>query len=87
MLDLAHQSATFRTLRELADGGMGILCVTHDPNLASVYADKMAILDAGKIQVLGSPDQVISSSIFQTLYGDSVEILTLGDRGFAVLPR
>ena len=58
-----------------------------DPNLASVYADKMAILDAGKIQAIGSPDQIFSSGIFQTLYDDSVEILSLGDRGFAALPR
>ncbi len=87
MLDLAHQSATFRALRGLADEGMGVLCVTHDPNLASVYADTMAILDAGKIRAIGTPDEVLSSGIFQTLYGDSVEILTLGDRGFAVLPR
>lgn len=46
-------------MRQLAHGGMTMLVVTHEMKFASEVADRVAFLDAGRIQEIGSPAQVL----------------------------
>jgi iron complex transport system ATP-binding protein len=71
-LDLPHQVRFFRLLHELARDGMGIAVVTHDVNLASLYADRLLMLSAGRILSLGPPPQVLTEKRVAEVYGADV---------------
>ncbi len=46
-------------MRDLAQGGMTMVVVTHEIGFAREVADRVAFFDAGEIQELGTPEEVI----------------------------
>ena len=48
-LDPSVQRAVLTELRRLADAGMGILFITHDLRLLPGFADRLVVMDAGRI--------------------------------------
>lgn len=59
-LDLHHQHALFRAVRQFARRGVGILLVVHDLNLAARYADQILVMDRGKAVLSGPPKAVLT---------------------------
>lgn len=59
-LDLAHQHACLRIARRLAEAGAGVLAILHDPNLAALHADRVALLVDGCLTAQGSPGEVLT---------------------------
>ncbi len=47
-----------RLLRRLRAGGMGIVLVEHDVEAVLALADRVAVLDDGRLIALGTPDEV-----------------------------
>jgi branched-chain amino acid transport system ATP-binding protein len=47
-------------LRHLASRGTGILLVEHDLRLVGEVADRVTVLDQGRVLARGTPDQVRS---------------------------
>jgi polar amino acid transport system ATP-binding protein len=47
-------------MRQLARGGMTMLVVTHEMKFASEVADRVVFLDAGRIEEIGTPAQVLN---------------------------
>ena len=58
-LDLLHQVALYRILQGLCNGGMLVVSVTHDLNLAGMYADRLILLRAGRVAADGAPARVM----------------------------
>jgi len=59
-LDLSHQHHTLGIAKQLAQAWhVGVLVVLHDLNLAALYADWIALLKDGALQVVGTPDLVL----------------------------
>jgi iron complex transport system ATP-binding protein len=58
-LDLLHQVALYRILQGLCSGGMLVISVTHDLNLAGMYADRLILLRAGQVAADGPPASVM----------------------------
>jgi len=54
-LDSAGQLELMRTLKSLAEEGCGIIAVMHDLPLAFTFADKITVLNNGKIAYSGAP--------------------------------
>jgi len=75
MLDLEHQSKLFRAFRERADAGLGVLVVTHDINLAARWADRLLLLQAGRILAQGSAVEVLRPEPLQAVFGPHFELL------------
>ena len=48
-------------MRELADSGMTMICVTHEMAFAREVADRVIFMDGGYIVEQGDPDQVIGN--------------------------
>lgn len=69
-LDLAHQHAALASARRRADHGLGVLAVLHDLNMAAGYADRVAIIEKGRLTAVGPTqstlDPVLLSRIFAT---------------------
>ena len=71
-LDLHHASGIFKLLSSLAQDGPGIVIVTHDINLASLFCDRIIILKNGAIKADGTPNKIITTDIMQSLYGKDI---------------
>ena len=74
-LDIKHQIAFFDIIKGLnRDEGMTVVAVTHDMNLASLYCDRIMLLNNGSIHVIGSPGEVITESNIKEVYDTDVLI-------------
>jgi len=57
-LDPEMISEVLDVMRELAESGMTMLCVTHEMGFARAAADRIAFFDAGNIVEQGTPAQI-----------------------------
>jgi len=48
--------------------------ILHDLNLAAQYADRLVVLDKGKLQAYGPPAEVITAELIQRLYDVPVDV-------------
>jgi iron complex transport system ATP-binding protein len=85
-LDLHHQLRVFELLARLAQEGRAVLVVTHDANLASQFATRVALLHEGRLAALGSPAQVLRREVLEPVYGPHLHFGTLPDGAPFVLP-
>jgi len=68
-LDLHHQHQTLSTLRRWSrESGVGVVAVLHDLNLALRYVDQVWVLDGGRLQAQGPPDQVLTPALVQRVW-------------------
>jgi iron complex transport system ATP-binding protein len=75
-LDLEHQSTLLNLFSMLArEKGLAVLMVLHDLNSASLYADQVALLVSGKIQALGTPEEVITAENLARVYRVPVNVI------------
>jgi iron complex transport system ATP-binding protein len=74
-LDLAHQHAVMRLLRQLTQQGVGVIAVLHDINLAGAYADQVLVMSQGRIDTLGPCEQVLQPSLVERVWGVVCESL------------
>jgi iron complex transport system ATP-binding protein len=87
-LDLRHQEDTMRNARRLASSGAAVVVVLHELSLAGAYADRIALVSAGRIARIGTPGEVLTADLVREVYGLEVEILTQEGTGRPiVLPR
>ena len=61
-LDYAAKQALVTLLRGWRDEGMAILLVTHDVELAAEAADRVILLEEGRVSASGSPREVLADS-------------------------
>ena len=87
MLDLHHQAELFRMLRRLAGEGLGVLCVTHDFNLAAAFAEELVLLRDGRITARGTAEEVLDAEHLAPLFGDHFELIPRAGAASVVLPR
>lgn len=81
-LDLQHQSSLLNLTRKLCqEKNLAVLIVLHDLNLASMYADQVALLVDGKLQAIGNPEQVLTSETLSAVYHVPVHVIPHPDYG------
>lgn len=68
-LDLKHQISMYRLLAELGRDGMLVVSVTHDLNLALQFADRVLVLDRGRIASDGEPAEVFTPQLIDAVFG------------------
>jgi iron complex transport system ATP-binding protein len=71
-LDPHHAAALFRLLHRLSTTGLGVLIVTHDLNLASLFCHRLVMVDRGAVACEGSPREVLTPEALRALYGDEL---------------
>ena len=74
-LDVSHEMAIFELLRDLGHAGKTVLLITHNLNLAARYADRLVLLDGGRLAAEGTPAQVLTRETVERVYGWPVEIV------------
>jgi iron complex transport system ATP-binding protein len=68
-LDVGHEMAIFELLRTLGGRGVTVLLVTHNLNLAARYAQRLVLMDGGRIVASGPPADVLERSLLESVYG------------------
>lgn len=87
-LDLRHQRSALAFAREIAASGVGVLCVLHDLNLASRFADKVIVLLNGMAIASGPPAVIFDQRLISRVYGPDLSIFPDPETGAPViLPR
>jgi iron complex transport system ATP-binding protein len=75
-LDLQHQASLLSLTRDLAhDSGLAILMALHDLNQVSLYSDKVALLIDGKLNAVGSPEEVLTIERISAAYRTPVQVV------------
>ena len=86
-LDIGHQQQAFDLLDALrAESGLTLVAAMHDLTLAAQYADRMVLLDSGRVAADGTPRDVLTEELIASHYGASIDIVPVGGR-IAVIPR
>jgi iron complex transport system ATP-binding protein len=68
-LDLHHQVGILTLVRQMArEKQLAVLVAMHDLNLASLFTDRLALLVKGRIQSIGTPEQVLTLQNLQQAY-------------------
>jgi len=78
-LDLAHQLSLLKVLRAEADNGTGVVLVLHDLALAMNHADRVLVLDSGRLKADSAPEEALSLDIIEQVWG--VQARWLGEPG------
>ncbi len=79
-LDPAHKHRVLDLAREFARSGTGVLAVVHDLQLCVAYADRLLVLDRGRIVADGPPARVLCPELIASVFGVRA-IATRDDRG------
>lgn len=79
-LDLHHQHQTLATVCSWArDRGVGVFAVLHDLNLALRYADRVWVLDGGRLQASGPPAQTLNAAVLRQVWRVHAEAVEASD--------
>lgn len=73
-LDPGHQHQTLQLAQAQARAGHSVLIVLHDLNLASRYADRLLLMQEGKIVADGAPASTLTARNLHQLYGVGPEL-------------
>jgi len=60
-LDLGHQVAAMRLAQVAARGGLCVVAVLHDLNLAAAACDRLVVLSRGRVVAEGPPAEVVTA--------------------------
>lgn len=73
-LDINYQVKIMETVQELSSEGLTVVAAIHDLNLAAQYADRVALLSDGGIEVLGKPREILTVDNIAEVFGVEVEV-------------
>jgi cobalamin transport system ATP-binding protein len=86
-LDIGHQQQALDLLDGLrAESELTLVAAMHDLTLAAQYAERMLLLNAGRVVADGTPVDVLTEAAIEQHYGAAIDIVPVGDR-IAVVPR
>ena len=85
-LDIGHQQQALELLDALrAESGLTLVAAMHDLTLAAQYADRMVLLDDGRIVADGGPGDVLTEHLIARHYDASIQVVDLDGR-IAIVP-
>ena len=67
-LDIKHQLSCLNLSKEFSSRGNTVIAVLHDLNFASTVADKILLLNNGRIVAFGTPNEVLTTKNIQECY-------------------
>jgi iron complex transport system ATP-binding protein len=67
-LDIGHEMAILELLRGQADRGITVLLITHHLDLAARFADRLLLLDRGRLAAEGEAGEVLTPEVLEQVY-------------------
>jgi iron complex transport system ATP-binding protein len=79
-LDLGRRVAALELVDELRrERSLTVLSVVHDLTLAGQFADRLLLLDGGRVAVTGDPASVLRDDVLTRHFGAPLQVLTTED--------
>ena len=78
-LDLGYQALLLRYFRSLAESGKAVAIVLHDLAAALNHADRVIVMDRGRVVQDGPPEAALAPHVLQSVWG--VKAIWLGEPG------
>ena len=86
-LDVGRQQQVLELVDALrASRGLTVLSTMHDLTLAGQYADRLLLLDEGKLVAAGAATDVLTRALITEHYGAEVAVVDAPGSGFVVVP-
>ena len=85
-LDPARQIATMQVLERQARRGGAVLAVLHDLPLALRFADRVVVMDGGRIAADAAPQEILASKTLDRVFGLEFQFEGVG-RDLLLTPR
>ncbi len=86
-LDVGRQQQVLELVDSLrATRGLTVFSTMHDLTLAGQYADRLLLLDRGKLVAAGSAADVLTRALITEHYGAEVTVVAAPGSGFVVVP-
>ncbi len=76
-LDLHHQISVMNIFESYKSRGSTIISTLHDLSLASLYADQLVVMSAGRVIEHGPTQSVIHGEALKKAYGKQISVHTL----------
>ena len=89
-LDLRYQALFWEVVARRVAGGLAVIAVLHDPNLAAAWADQVVTLSGDGACQVGSAAQLLTREHLEALYGTRLRLTPddgTGARFFALDTR
>lgn len=83
-LDLHHQIEVLNNLQFLQERGVTIVSTMHDITLAAMYADRLIVMQSGRVLAEGEAQEIIHSAELRQAFDDRINVFTL-DSGRPVI--
>lgn len=69
-LDIGHQLQMMELIKKWQKKSQHtVVVILHDLNLASMYCTRLVMMKDGRIEKIGSPEEVVQERIIKTIYG------------------
>ena len=79
-LDIRHQHRVLARTRDRVNAGGAAIVVLHDLGLAASYADRIALLENGRVVAVGPPRDVLDPELLTRVYRHPIDVVD-GPRG------
>ncbi|KQV10761.1 iron ABC transporter [Rhizobium sp. Root1203] len=76
-LDISHQLTIMRLARSFCDNGGGVIAVMHDLNLTALFADRILLMQSGRLAAFGTIHEVLTDDTMQSVFGCPLRINAL----------
>lgn len=85
-LDLGHQVSVLELVDDLRrTDGLSVLAAMHDLSAAARFADRLILIDHGRIVAQGTPGSVLKPDLLSAVYGTPLTVQSI-DGELVVLP-
>jgi iron complex transport system ATP-binding protein len=86
-LDVGRQQQALELIDALRrDAGLTVFTAMHDLTLAAQYADRLLLLDGGRLVASGGARTVLTRPLIAEHYGADVRVVEEADSGLVVVP-
>jgi len=86
-LDPRHQLTVMELLRRTANAGGAVLAIMHDLTLAARFADRVLVMDRGRIVAAGTPDEALSAERLASVFGIEAATVMVGNKPVPIAGR
>jgi iron complex transport system ATP-binding protein len=86
-LDIGRSQDVLELVDELRrEAGLTVVATMHELTLAGQYADRLLLLDRGRVVAAGEPREVLTEELVERHYGASVRVVEDEEAGLVVVP-
>jgi len=85
-LDVRHEMEILELIRGLVDHGLAGLVITHQLNLAARFADRIVLLNEGRVVAEGAPAEVLRKDTLDAVFQWPIAVTTWRDGSPQLVP-